>query len=87
MLFALLIVVFTMKFSVHNKVLTFLGKHLFEIYILQRLPMRLIPLLGVSNKYIYTVLSFAATLALAVLFSYIYKKLDSVIYKQKKGSR
>ena len=83
MLFALLVVVFTMKFSIHNKILLFLGKHLFEIYIIQRLPMIFLSHIGVENKYIFFIIAFIATIALATVFSYMLKKLDSVLYKNK----
>ena len=44
--FALLVVFGSMKFTVHNRVLEWLGKHTFEIFILQRLPMKVLSKAG-----------------------------------------
>ena len=76
--FALGIVVFTMIFVVDNAVLRFLGKYLFEIYILQRIPMILLQQ-SILNKYIYFILCFVITLILAVGFKMINKRIDHLV--------
>lgn len=40
--FALVVVMFTMKMQLGNSLLEFAGKHLFGLYIMQRLPMALL---------------------------------------------
>lgn len=52
------------------------GRHLFGIFILQRLPMMAFQALGESNVYLYFALCFVATVMLAVSF-------DRVFYKRK----
>ena len=56
-----------MKFKIGNHVLLWLGKNLFGVYILQRLPMRLFEHFSISlNPYLYTVLVAACALLLAL---------------------
>lgn len=66
------------KVSVGNKVLDFLGKYMFEIYILQRLPMIAFSGLG-WDPYVYVLASMAATLVLAVIFRVFMDRLDGRI--------
>lgn len=73
-LFALIVVLITMKVKLGNPVLRFLGNHLFSIYILQRIPfMVLQPKIG--NRYVYFVASFIITLIMAVLYDKAFHKL------------
>lgn len=85
--FALLVVFGSMKFTVHNRVLEWLGKHTFEIFILQRLPMKVLGKVGLAP---YHVLFFAAvlviTLALSFLFRQLTDRLDSVLFPKKAAS-
>lgn len=77
-LFVLTIIAFTTLFVVSNPIITWFGKYLFEIYILQRIPMLLLD--GkLSNKYIYFGLCFGITLILSILFKYIEKYLNKII--------
>lgn len=63
------ITVLLMKFRIQNKALIWLGKNLFGIYILQRLPMLIIEHFNLQiNKYIYTLLVTAVTVILAFGF-------------------
>lgn len=65
--FAFLVVLVTMKIQIGNRILGWLGKHTFEVYILQRLPM--IALKGVEwNSYLYFGVSMATTCLMAVVF-------------------
>ncbi len=65
LVFCMLVVVFTARVNLQNKLLIFCGKHLFEIYILQRIPMIVFAHLGL-NIYpeIYFIISFLFTLIL-----------------------
>lgn len=69
----------------HSKILTFLGKHTFSIYILQRLPMILfsksvdiktIP----AGKYLFVIASFVITVCLAIMFDKLIKRLDKKMF-------
>ena len=86
-LFCVLMVMLTMKISLQNEVLKFLGKHIFSIYILQRIPMIFLDHYGVSNrhKYIFLIASFAITVAIALIFDFVTGKISSAIWKPKKN--
>lgn len=86
-LFALMVIALSLKVSIRNKPLMWLGKHTFEIYILMRMPMKLLALWGLKdiNVYLYLAASFVATVVLCVLFSYLLKGIDKLIFKPKKA--
>lgn len=69
LLFGLLLILFSMKYSLRNKFLIWCGKHLFPLYIYQRLPMIVIPVLFAqfvtAHPYIYFIICFAITLLIA----------------------
>lgn len=68
--FVLLVVLATSRIKIENSVLNWLGKHTFEIYILQRLPM--IALSGIGmNKYIY----FLICVVITGVSAFLYQKL------------
>ena len=68
----------SLKVKFGNPVLSFLGKNVFEIYILQRIPM--IILKGViPDKYLYFFVCFAATIVLALLFRFAENGIDFLI--------
>lgn len=82
--FAVVVVLVTMKVSVHNSILEYLGKHLFSIYILQRLPMILLLHLGINkHPILFIVISMAVTLAISYPFDLLIKKLDKMIFTKK----
>jgi len=81
--FALTTVLFTMKVSVNNKILQFFGKHLFAIYILQRLPMLVLTRIGFGSPYLFILISFAVTVVLAVLFDLMLGKIDKLLFKSR----
>ncbi len=85
-MFMALIVLATMKVQIGNGILDFFGSHVFSIYILQRLPMKLLDRLGLadSNKYVFVVLCLFITVALAVIFDLAMDKLDKAIFTRKK---
>ena len=76
----------TMKAKIKNRFLEWFGKHVFSIYILQRIPMIVLQYLGVAkfNKYVFVILSIAITCAMAVVFDYLTGKLSGLIWKNKK---
>ncbi len=84
--FALFVIVLSLKISINNKPLAWLGKHTFEIYVLMRIPMKLLHIWGLKefNLYLYFFASLAATLVLCVLFSMLLKGVDKLVFKPKK---
>lgn len=75
LLFVVIVVIITMKISIHNSILHWLGSNLFELYMLQRIPMIVFKNLGLAvyNKYLYFIVCFLCTGVLALMF----KKLIS----------
>lgn len=84
-LFVWTVIVFTMKISVCNKVLVWLGKNLFPLYIFQRLPMMIFEHFGLNdfNIYIY----FALCLVCTVLIAFGFTKLSKWLWSPKKTER
>lgn len=85
-MFMALVILFTMKIKIGNRILDWFGAHVFSVYILQRIPMLILKHSGLheSHKYAFIVVSFFATIALAAVFDTVVAKLDSLIYKPKK---
>lgn len=81
--FAILMIALTTVFVVGNKTLAWLGKYVFEIYILQRIPMNLFKSI-VPNKYIYFVICAIVTLVLAIAFKQLTAVIDSSVLKKAK---
>lgn len=81
-LFMALVVLFTMKIQVSNPLLGFFGSHVFSIYILQRIPMIILSRLGLAdyNKYVFVIICFALTVAMAVVFDKLTERLDGLIF-------
>lgn len=77
--FTIIVVCVTMKIQFNNKILQWLGKHLFEIYILQRIPMIILSLMGVNEVNIY--LFVALSLLITIVISAIYKPLVDKMWK------
>lgn len=75
--FTALVVAASMRVSFFNKALSWCGKYLFEIYILQRVPMKLLKSYGIAqdNVYLYFIICLVITLVLAYLFSVVTNKL------------
>lgn len=80
--FCLLIVLFTMKIKITNKILLWFGNNLFWIYILQRLPMIVLGRIGL-NRYILLVSSLIITIALTSIYSKFVPKLENIIFNSK----
>ncbi len=74
--FALMVVLMTMKCSVRNQILCWLGVNLFPLYIYQRLPMLAIQQIAgdgwlAANPYLYVIICFFITCAVAWGYKYI----------------
>lgn len=82
MFFMILLVFLSMKIAPDNRFLQYLGDYVFEIYILQRIPMRLMRSFRIARgmPVVFMLLSFAATCVLAYLFRKAMKKLDSKLF-------
>jgi len=80
--FMILLTLLTMKISPDNRFLQYLGNNVFEIYILQRIPMRLMRSFRIARHQpvVFVLLSFGITCILAWLFRKAMKKLDSKIF-------
>ena len=82
--FMLIVVLVSMKIKIGNPALSMLGKHVFSVYILQRIPMTIFKRLGlVNNNLNYFILCFAATLLMAIVFDALMKKLDAKVFTPK----
>ena len=81
--FMLLIVFLSMKIMFKNKILSWFGTYVFEIYILQRLPMNFGKFMhwNEQNIYLYFLFCFVVTLLLAVGFKEITKRIDKILFK------
>lgn len=84
-MFALILVLLSMKISISNVVLNWIGKHTFWIYILQRIPMIIFKHIGLANVNNY--LFMAASLVVTILLSWGVKiavdKLKVLIFDRK----
>ena len=81
--FCLLVVFITYKFKISNKILKFLGKYSFEIYILQRLPDLILKEYLLDKKYIFFFTSLACTIVLAIVYKKITNLIDKKLVKDK----
>ena len=73
-----LLLAISLKVKFGNPILSFLGKNVFEIYILQRIPMIVFRDI-IPDKYVYFIVCFAATIPLALLFRFVEKGADWII--------
>lgn len=86
--FVLFIVLLSMKIRINNAFVQYLGRHVFSIYILQRLPMILLDSRGTLSyrPYMSFVLSFMTTLFIAAVFDYFVSVMDGYIIGGKKAT-
>lgn len=84
LVFCLTVILITMKIKFGNRVLVWLGKHLFEIYILQRIPMIVFKHFGLQNIsiYLYFVCCFAVTLIMLNPFRCFSNKVCTFLQKK-----
>ena len=80
-LFVLLVFLLSLKIKFGNKILLFLGKNTFGIYILQRLSFIFYRALGLSsyNMYLYFIASVITTIIISILFNLLLKLLFKII--------
>ena len=79
--FALLVCWFMAHFSVNSRVLLFLGRHAFSIYILQRIPMTILTRYYQPTgwlSYVFVIILFAIIVMFAVLFDKALRKVDKI---------
>lgn len=89
-LFAAALVLFiTMKVKIQNSILDWFGRHVFSIYILQRLPMNTLSRFGLnkSHPYAFVIICFVSTIIMAILFDSLTEKTDSLIYNRRKKAK
>ena len=77
--FVLIIVLISLKVKIGNKVLLWLGKNTFNIYILQRLSYILYQYLGLVNYNIY--LYFGVSVLTTIVLTYFFDKILKKVYK------
>lgn len=79
------LILLSMKFSLDNPLLQFLGRHIFGMYILQRLPMIALRHLGIfqNNTVTLMVVCFLITCILTLLFEGFLKKMDHFLFRVK----
>lgn len=80
----LLVAQITMKFQFNSKILSWMGEHLFEIYILMRIPMILFQPYFKGHNYWYLIACMAAVWVLTLLFTKFLKIFDDKIFVSKK---
>jgi hypothetical protein len=77
--FAFLLALVTMKICFSNAVLRWLGHHIFEIYILQRLPMMVLRN-TFSGTYMYFFCCMTAAVLLSALIHFCFRIIDKKIF-------
>ena len=79
--FAIGIVILSMRVSVNNAVLRWFGSRVFGIYILQRIPMMILRYFGYNDSpIVFTAVCFAITILLAEIFERSTAKLDEWLH-------
>ena len=85
LVFAVFIVLLSMRISVCNGILQWFGKRVFGIYILQRIPMIVLSHFGMNkNAFLFSVACFALTIVIAEIFERAMDKLDVLLHLSKK---
>ena len=86
LIFTLAYVLVSMKISFNNKILAWLGKYAFAIYVIQRIPMLILQkyYLPDMNKYVYVIVSLILTLLLAFLFELLNKAVQTLFFEKHK---
>lgn len=87
-IFALTVILLTMKFRVTNRVLAYAGEHLFSLFILQRIPMMLLKQTAVyRTEWLYFVLCLIMTAALSWAFDELFGRLWKALLVGKKREK
>ncbi len=76
LMFTAAVVVFSMRITLKNKILSWCGSYLFEIYILQRIPMIVFQRLGLHqiSSLLYFAVCAIVTVGISIAFKYVTKK-------------
>ncbi len=83
MVFSILVVLITYKIDINNKILLWLGKNVFNIYILQRIPMTLLSHFFNLPSYVFVLLSILIVVIISILFDKLLLFIDSIFFKKK----
>ena len=79
-LFCFIITLITYKFRFKNKILSFLGKHSFDIYILQRIPMIFLSKTALTGSAIcFVLISFALTIIISLGYNFLCQKINKLL--------
>jgi len=79
-LFCFIIVIITYKIRLKNRVLSFLGKHSFDIYILQRIPMIFLSKTVLVDSIVcFIVVSFILTILISLGYNLICRKINKFL--------
>lgn len=81
LLFTVFVVLFTMRFEFNNTILNWMGKHLFEIYILMRIPMLLLQPYFYGHNYRFLIISASITWLLVIIFTPLLKWVDAYLFQ------
>ena len=81
--FTAMAVLLTMKIKINSVFLGWLGQHIFSVFIIQHLPFRILHSIDFfsGHKYIFLIVSFAATIPMALLLEIITGKIENCIWK------
>ena len=82
--FCAITIMLTMILNNSNKTLLWLGKYLFEIYILQRIPMNILSHFGMLNPVLFTIITITCTVVLAIGFKKVETSIDRVLFLGKR---
>lgn len=83
--FCILVVLITMKISINNKILSWFGRYVFWIYILQRIPMIVFSKLGLTgNAYIFFIISFVTTIVMSVIYTKAFEHIRRILFEPNK---
>ena len=80
-IFCLTIVLVTIKIQLNNRILQFLGRYSFSIYVLQRLTMILLKAAGLSQPVLFTGVALISTCIIAVLYEILLSLFEKTDYK------
>ena len=78
--FCILVTIVMMRLTFRSKILKWFGDNLFWVYILQRIPMILLAYSGVSDPYVFLLLSLMFTVMLVKVFSVLSDKTKQIIF-------
>lgn len=79
-IFGLIILLLSVNIKLGNRFLSFCGKYLFEIYVLQRIPMIILDKVGFLDTYPY--IAFSICFGITIILSYGFKKYINLIWNK-----